>query len=283
MDDADTVGALHRALLERFGETVEAPAGLAGLAGLDELLRMATHATHRAWTDRAVEPGLVRLLTGCALGAPSKSYLQQADVVDLRDPVLRREVEALVPSMPWIADAPALLVVCGNGRRFRRLFERRGLPFTNEHLDGFFNPTVDAALVMMNLIRAAEAVGLACCPISVLRDRAARLAELLCMPAHVFPIGGLCLGWPAGRRDVNPRLPLSATLHVDRFGEDRDGTLDDAAIDAFDARYVTAQSGRRPPGAGPSKSWSDERATQYATAQREDWGDFVRAQGFDTR
>jgi nitroreductase/FMN reductase [NAD(P)H] len=280
MDDADTAGALHRALLERFGETVEVPEGL---DGLDELLRMATHATHRAWTDRAVEPGLVRLLAACALGAPSKSYLQQADIVDVREPGLRAEVEALVPSMPWIADAPALLVVCGNGRRFRRLFERRGQPFTNEHLDGFFNPAVDAALVLMNLIRAAEAAGLACCPISVLRDRAARLAELLRMPAHVFPIAGLCIGWPVGHRDVNARLPLSATLHVDRFDEDRDGRRDDAAIDAFDARYVAAQASRRPPGAAPATAWSDERARQYATAQREDWGDFVRAQGFDTR
>ncbi|RPH39193.1 MAG: NADPH-dependent oxidoreductase [Burkholderiales bacterium] len=280
MDDADTPAALHRALLERFGETVDVPEDL---DGLDELLRMATHATHRAWTDRAVEPGLVRLLAACALGAPSKSYLQQADIVDVREPGLRAEVEALVPSMPWIADAPALLVVCGNGRRFRRLFERRGLPFTNEHLDGFFNPAVDAALVLMNLIRAAEAAGLACCPISVMRDRAARLAALLHMPAHVFPIAGLCLGWPVGRRDVNPRLSLSATLHVDRFDEDRDGSRDDAAIDAFDARYVAAQSSRRAPGTGPARTWSDERAAQYAKAQREDWGDFVRAQGFDTR
>ena len=280
MDDADTAGALRRALLERFGEGIDVPDGL---DGLDELLRMATHATHRAWTDRAVERGLVRLLAACALGAPSKSYLQQADVVDLRDPVLRREVEALVPSMPWIAQAPALLVVCGNGRRFRRLFERRGQPFANEHLDGLFNSAVDAALVLMNLVRAAEAVGLACCPISVLRDRAARLAELLRMPAHVFPIAGLCLGWPVGRRDINPRLPLSATLHVDRFDEDRDGARDDAATDGFDARYVAAQSGRRPPGAGLPRSWSDERTTQYARAQREDWGDFVRAQGIDTR
>jgi nitroreductase len=280
MNDAATAVALHHALLERFGETVQVPEGL---DGLDELLRMATHATHRAWTDRAVEPGLVRLLAACALGAPSKSYLQQADIVDVREPGLRAEVEALVPSMPWIADAPALLVVCGNGRRFRRLFERRGQAFTNEHLDGFFNPAVDAALVLMNLIRAAEAVGLVCCPISVLRDRAARLAELLHMPAHVFPIAGLCLGWPVGRRDVNARLPLSATLHTDRFDEDRDGRRDDAAIDAFDARYVAVQSERRAPGTGPATAWSDERARQYAKAQREDWGDFVRAQGFDTR
>ncbi len=271
---SDPAVRLRRLLAERYGEDVEvAP----GLDGLDELLRMAAHATHRAWTDRPVEPALVRLLAACALSAPSKSFLQQADVIDVREPSLRAAVQALVPSMPWMADAGALLVFCGNGRRFRRLFERRDAPFANEHLDGFFNPTVDAALVLMNFVRAAEAVGLGCCPISVLRDRADRLAELLALPRHVFPIAGLCVGWPSAPREPTPRLPLAATLHVDRF----DDTAQDVAVDAFDARYVAARARVLPPGSPPPRTWSEERVRQYATPQRGDWGAFVRARGFD--
>jgi len=30
-------------------------------------------------------------------------------------------------------------------------------------------------------------------------------------------------------------------------------------------------------------SWSQEKLRQYATAQRDDWGAFIRAKGFDTR
>jgi hypothetical protein len=109
--DPDPATALRRVLSERFGEDLEVPAGL---DGLDELLRMAAHATHRAWTDRPVEPALVRLLAACALSAPSKSFLQQADVIDVREPSLRAAVQTLVPSMPWMADAGALLVFCGD-------------------------------------------------------------------------------------------------------------------------------------------------------------------------
>ncbi len=271
---ADPASTLRRTLAERYGEDVEVPSGL---DGLDELLGMAAHATHRAWTGRPVEPALVRLLAACALSAPSKSFLQQADVIDVREPALRAEVQALVPSMPWMADAGALLVFCGNGRRFRRLFERRDAPFSNEHLDGFFNPTVDAALVLMNFVRAAEAVGLGCCPISVLRDRAERLAELLALPRHVFPVAGLCIGWPSQSREPTPRLPLAATLHVDRY----DDAGQDAAVDAFDARYVAARARVLPPGSPPPRSWSEERVRQYASPQRGDWGTFVRARGFD--
>jgi len=274
----DSATALRRLLRERYGEDIEVPDGL---AGLESLLAIASHATHRAWREDPVPPALVRLLAACAFAAPSKSYLQQADVVDVRDAAQRRAVEALVPSMPWIAQAPALLIVCGNGRRLRRLFERRGERFANDHLDSFFNPTVDAALVLMNLVRAAEAIGLACCPISVLRDQARALADLLALPRQVFPLAGLCLGWPSAERGINPRLALGATLHTDRFA---DGEAD-AWIDDFDARYRALQAQRRGTAPGTStapQSWSDERVAMYGRSQRADWGAFVRRQGFDT-
>jgi len=270
----DARSELRRTLAERFGEDISVPQDLQGLEGL---LRIATHATHRDWDDRPVGPDLVRLLAAVAFCAPSKSFLQQSDLIHVRDPGLREAVVSLVPSMPWMSRAPALLVVCGNGRRLRRIFERRGMPFANEHLDAFFNPAVDAALVLMNLIRAAEEAGLACCPISLLRDRPQRLAELLGMPDHVFPVAGLCLGYPAQRRAPNPRLALAGTLHTDRF-DDRgiDPTLDD-----FDRRYVAGRAAFAAPGAPPPQTWSDERARQYATPQRPGWGAFVRSRGFD--
>jgi len=270
----DTRSELRRTLAERFGEDIPVPDSMQGIEGL---LRIAGHTTHRAWADTPVGPDLVRLLAACALSAPSKSFLQQADLVDVRDPALREAIAALVPSMPWIRQAPALLVVCGNGRRFRRIFERRGQPFANEHLDAFFNPAVDAALVLMNFIRAADEAGLACCPISLLRDQPERVAALLGMPDHVFPVAGLCVGHPARPRALNPRLALAATLHTDRFDQRRI----DEQIDDFDRRYVASRAAHAAAGAAPPATWSDERARQYETAQRPGWGDFVRARGFD--
>ncbi len=269
--DADALGAV---LAERFGQQVDIPDGL---AGLPELLRIASQTSHRAWTDAPVAPDLVRLLAACALAAPSKSFLQQADIVDVRDAERRAAIHALVPAMPWMSDAPALLVFCANGRRFERLFQRRGQAFTNDHLDGFFNPTVDAAMLLMNFINAASAAGLVGCPISMIRNHPRQLAEILELPARVVPVAGLCLGWPAQVRQSNPRLPLAATLHVDRIGTPDD----DAAVDDFDRRYVAARAAVLPPSAPPPRPWSTERTEQYATPQRADWGAFVRSMGFD--
>jgi nitroreductase/FMN reductase [NAD(P)H] len=269
-----SAGLLRRLLAQRYGHEVEVPEGV---AGLPELLHIAGQTSHRAWSAAPVAPELVRLLAACALAAPSKSFLQQADIVDVRDAARRAAIHALVPGMPWMADAPALLVFCANGRRFKRLFERRGLPFTNDHLDGFFNPTVDAAMVMMNFIHAAGAAGLVGCPISMIRNAPERLAGILELPPRVVPVAGLCLGFPAEARRINPRLPLAATFHVDRIGTPDD----DAAVDDFDRRYVAARQAVLPPGAAAPRAWSDERADQYARAQRADWGVFVRSMDFD--
>jgi nitroreductase/FMN reductase [NAD(P)H] len=74
-------------------------------------------------------------------------------------------------------------------------------------------------------------------------------------------------------------LPLEATLHQDRFDEVRA----DALTDTFDSRYLAVQSSRRPAGSPAPQTWSDEKAKQYASPQRDDWGRFVRRQKFDLR
>ena len=279
MPDADdTRAALERALAERFGETFEVPADT---PGLDELARAAAHRSRRKWTQRPVDPALLRVLLGCAFSAPSKSDLQQADVIHLADRAKVKAVADLIPDMPWINDAPVVLVFCGNARRFHQLFEWRGRPFANEHLDAFFNPAVDGALVLMNFIRAADAAGLTCCPISAVRNRPREVSAILGLPDYVFPIAGLCAGYPAEEGRITPRLPLAVTVHTDTF--DETGLAEKIA--AYDRRRhgllpYRRQRGERAFGKADFYGWSEDKARQYAEPAREDWGAFVREKKF---
>jgi nitroreductase/FMN reductase [NAD(P)H] len=79
------------------------------------------------------------------------------------------------------------MVFCGDHRRIRRVSELRGRPFPNDTLDMFMNAAVDAGLVLQAFITAAEALGLGCCPISVVRNHVEKLAALLELPPGVFP------------------------------------------------------------------------------------------------
>src|SRR5712691_1368229 len=155
-----TAKLVEDALAERFGEkfTVDS-----NLAGLDELARIAGHRTHRRYLERAVDRDLLRLLCACALSAPSKSDLQQADIVIVRETAIRQTIVDTIPQMPWIMDAPVFLVFVGNGARLPMMSKRRDQPFPNDHLDAFFNAAVDGAIVMTTFIQAATAVGLGIC------------------------------------------------------------------------------------------------------------------------
>jgi nitroreductase/FMN reductase [NAD(P)H] len=276
---ADLAASIAAALEERFGEPFSIPAGT---AGLEELHRQAAHRVHRRFTEKPVEPELLRLLCACALSASSKSDLQQGDILIVRERVKIEAIAKLIPDMPWIATAPVFLIFLANGRRIPQISVWRGKPFPNDHLDLFFNAAVDAAILLSQFIRAAEAAGLGCCPISVIRDHAQTIAEMFGLPAKVVPVAGLCLGWPAEESGISARLPLSVRLHEERFSEERLAEK----IDAYDRRRAALRPYRtqRDPerfGKAEFYGWSEDKARQYAVPQRTDFGAFVRRQGFN--
>jgi FMN reductase [NAD(P)H] len=275
---SDVAKSVEAALAERFGERIGVNPVL---PGLDELFRIAAHRVHRRYLARDVAPELLRLLCACALSAPSKSDLQQADILIVRDKDKRETIAALLPDMPWLREAPVFLVFLANGRRLPALARMRGKPFANDHFDLLFNAVVDAALVLATFMQAAEAVGLGCCPISVIRDHAGAVSELLELPEKVIPVAGMCLGWPGEVAAVSPRLSLGTTLHEDRFAE---GDLAQQ-IDAYDRRRAAVRPYRnqRDPtrfGRSDFYGWSEDKARQYALPLRADFGAFVRGKGF---
>jgi nitroreductase/FMN reductase [NAD(P)H] len=275
----DLTSLIQETLLQRFGEELRVSDDL---AGLDGLARIATHRVHRRYLAREVAPDLLRLLCACALSAPSKSDLQQADILVIRDRGKRDAIAGLLPEMPWLSDAPVFLVFLANGRRLAQIARLRGRPFPNDHLDLFFNATVDAAIVMTTFLHAAEAAGLGCCPISVIRDHARVISEMLGLPGKVVPVAGMCLGWPTEEGGITPRLPLDVTVHEEHF---TDAGLA-GKIDAYDRRRAATRPYRNQRdierfGRSETYGWSEDKARQYAVPLRADFGAFVRNKNFN--
>lgn len=278
MADHGTANAIKSALLRRFGDELAVDPEL---AGLNELAKIAGHCSHRRYLPRPIEPGLLQLLCACALSAPSKSDLQQCDIVIVRDSTIRKAIVAGIPDMPWINDAPAFLVFVANGGRLPAISRLRGKPFANDHLDLFFNAAVDTGIALATFIRAAEAVGLGCCPISAIRDHVQAVSDLLELPARAVPVAGLCVGWPAQPSEITPRLPLSTTVIEDNYAA---ADLD-ADIEAYDRRRAKLRpyrTQRNPDRWGEASfyGWSEDKARQYAQPMRTDFGSFVRRKGF---
>src|SRR3954468_12792793 len=270
---------ITRASAERFGvEIKSAP----DQPGAESLARMLEHRSHRRYTDKAVTPEVLRLLFACAFSAPSKSDLQQADIIHINDAAKRTAIADLIPDNPWVRSAPVFLVFCGDNRRTRQVAEMRGKPFANDHLDAFMNSAVDAGIVLASFIHAAEAAGLGCCPISSVRNHSQKISDLLELPDWVFPVAGLCVGYPAETGMITSRLGLNVTVHTDRFDE---SNIADK-ITAYDQRRLARQQYKKQRdvarfGTADFYGWSEDKARQYAKPERADFGAFIRAKKFN--
>jgi nitroreductase/FMN reductase [NAD(P)H] len=77
------------------------------------------------------------------------------------------------------------------------------------------------------------------------------------------------------------RLPLSATIHRDRY---TDSTK--AVVDGYDARRnavfpYRAQRNVARFGSSDTYGWSEDKARQYGESERADFGTFIRRIGFN--
>lgn len=224
------------------------------------------------------------LLLSAAQSAPTKSNLQQYSIVIIRDTGIKDKVADLVPSMPWMKTAPVIAVFLGDVRRIRRLAKMRGHSYQNNNADTFMNAAVDAALAMQCFITAADHLSIATCPISYVRNRIDDLAEILSLPEGVFPIAGLCVGYPDDAGYVSMRLPQKIVVHQDRYNdEDLQSDIEDYDNRAHDRFALSPAKQRHTDKYGVLEkcTWSENVARQLSLPEREGFAKFLKRQGIN--
>ena len=252
-------------------------------APLSAMLRRRSHRSFRA---EKIPDALLEALLACAQSAPSKSDLQQFSIVLVNDLGARHVVMSTAPADEWMRTAPHVAVFCADMRRGQRITAGHGYVHDNDNLDTFLNASVDAALALGYLMAAAEAIGIGCCPISLIRDRIADVVRVLTLPAGVYPVAGFCFGWPAREGEVSMRLPPSIVVHQDRY--------DDSQLEAHLAAYDQRRHDRQPIashkqrlvakyGHSANYTWSENAARQLSSAERPDFRAFLLGHGFSLR
>lgn len=275
---------LRQLIEDRFGLPAADPAQLPQ-ACTTTLANILNRRSHRRFKSEPVPEALLQTLFAVAFSAPSKSDLQQACVVRVSDHDKRQRIaDAGAGRVRWIAAAPEFMVWCGDARRLPRISEWRDKPFANDHLDAFMNAAVDVGIAMQTFIIAAEAAGLGCCPVSEVRDHIELLSTELNLPKRVFPVAGLCVGWPANEGQVSMRLPLSLSVHNNSYD---DSDLIEQ-VQAYDRRREQREPTPRDKqrlveqyGVSDDYGWAENRARQYSVPLRDDFGRYIRAQGFN--
>ena len=232
------------------------------------------HSSVRRYEDRPVGEELLRELIACGQAASSSSFVQAYSLVRVTDREKRQLIAEAAGGQRWVTEAPEFLVVCADLKRLEYAIEKSDAGKLEGWTEHFMVATVDAALMAQNLMLAAESEGLGGVFIGGIRNNPQTVADCLELPALVYPVFGLCLGWPAERNEVKPRLPVDAVLHENRYDADRIP----ADVDAYDERMSRYYAERSQ--AAKQTDWSRQSAAALQGKKREHMLAFLHGRGF---
>lgn len=238
--------------------------------------RQLSHASVRAFTDEPIKPELFETLIRAGQAAASSSFVQAYSVVRVTRPEARRAIAEAAGGQRWIEQAAEFLVFCADLRRIDGACRRAGRGELEGWSEHGVASIVDAALMAQNVLVAAESVGLGGVFIGGIRNDPQAIVDELKLPHLVVPVFGMCLGWPADRPEVKPRLPLDIVLHQDEYRDPADAEI--AAYDATMTAYYRARSANV-----KAADWSTTTANAMQGKKREHMLAFLRERGFFLR
>ncbi|MCS7182182.1 MAG: nitroreductase family protein [Thermoanaerobaculum sp.] len=191
---------------------------------------LAPHRSIRQFKSQPVPEALVQAVLAEAQRAPTDATAQMYSLIRVIDRSLRQRISQVCGGVPAMEAAPEFFVVCADLYRLRRLVELEGSPWAEFPHIGLHFATVDATLVAQRLMDAAEAAGLAVCPIGAVVNGITELPQLLNLPPLVLPLFGVCVGYPDEDPPLRPRLPLSLVVHENTYRQPAAAELSAAAV-----------------------------------------------------
>lgn len=239
-----------------------------------ELLKQ--HRSIRRYTNQPISEELLHSLIEAGQMASTSSFIQAVSVVRITGDQARADFAELSGNQPYIESASEFLVFCADLSRN----QMRAEAVADEELDyawaeQFISATVDVGLFAQNVVIAAESEGLGCCYIGGIRNDPDRVTQLLSLPKLVYPVFGLCVGFPDQNPDPKPRMPVEAMLHQGRYHKAREhqSVLDD--YDTFVKQYYTQRTKGK-----LETTWSELMARQAISQKRPFMKKYIKKQGF---
>ncbi len=230
------------------------------------------HRSIRNYKPDPLPEGTLETLVAAAQSAATSSNLQTWSVVAVEDPARRARLAEVTNNQKHVLQAPLLLVWLADLDRLERLgAERTHAVDALDYLETLFVGIVDAALAAQNAVLAAESLGLGTVYIGALRNDPTRVAAELKLPPKVFPVFGLCVGFPASEvvTGIKPRLPQSLVLHREHYAA--------SAVQEAVERYDTAIQDFQGEQNIPRVPWSRQALSRVAGPQSLSGRDRMRA------
>lgn len=230
------------------------------------------HRSIRKFTDQPIPEATLSTLIDCARAASSSSNIQCVSIIRITDNNKREQLAEFAGGQGYVAQAAEFLVFCADFNRHHQIKPDALLGFTEQTLIG----AVDSALMAQNCLLAAESLGLGGVYIGGLRNNPDKVCQLLNLPENVFPMFGLCLGYPDQNPGLKPRLPADLVVHTDEYQP-----LDQEKLAEYDQTmrdyYVARTKGK------VDQSWSEQISATLSKEARPFMLQRLNEQGFSKK
>jgi nitroreductase len=237
-----------------------------------ELLQ--SHRSIRKFKDQQIPRELFEELIRAGQSAATSSHVQAYTLIHVVHPESRARLAELAGGQPYVESASDFLMFCADMKRSTEAAERSGAEVTRGMTEQLLVASVDVALMAQNVVVAAESEGLGICYIGGIRNNPQEVSEILKLPEHVYPVFGLCLGYPDQDPEVKPRLPLASILKQDVYDDSDDETLV-AEFDDTMARYYRERTG-----GNKNTNWSEQLKPLFTSKLRAHMKEFLNKRGF---
>lgn len=235
------------------------------------------HRSARSYMEKDIEEDKLDAILECAQAAPSSINGQQMSVIVIKDQATKDKIAELAGGQPWISSAPAFLLFVADFYRAKLASDKHGEELVIAgNMEGTLVGSIDVGLAMGNTIAAAESLGLGTVCIGGLRMNPDKMIELLDLPEYVYPMVGLCVGYPNMEQlaDKKPRFAKEAVIHSEKYNQDLS-----SHIDEFDETIKEYMANR--PGGQGVHDWSSFIAGTYNKVYFPKVSPTLRGQGFN--
>ncbi|WP_370298600.1 oxygen-insensitive NADPH nitroreductase [Pontibacterium sp.] len=233
-----------------------------------------SHRSIRKFTEQPVDQGIVETLVEAGQSAATSSFIQACTVIQVNNTETREKLAACAGGQAYGASAPVFLVFCADMKRHQLACDMHDAQMQSGFTEQFITASLDCGLFAQNLVVAAESLGLGIVYIGGLRNNIAEVADLLELPDLVYPVFGMCLGYPDQNPEVKPRLPVNVVLKQEVY----DDTGDQEHIAAYDGHvreyYRTRTGGTK------DMTWSEQISGMLVKESRPHMLPFLQERGF---
>ena len=199
------------------------------------------HRSIRKFKDTPVAESILEEILTAGTRASNTGNMQLYSMVATTSRELREQLAPCHFNQPCVMQAPVHITFCADINRFNKWCLQRGAEPRYDNFAWFMNAATDALLASQNVALEAEAHGLGVCYLGTTIYNAAKISEILQLPAGVAPITVIVMGYPNETPSLTDRLPLEGVVHrevyrdyspecIDRIWAEREASEETAGL-----------------------------------------------------